>query len=119
MNQIQSIALRTNSNSTAFEVLLNTAKGPIPVSMSPEVAGTLAIALVRSGAESGDHTLALVAQPFVVEDVNFRLHQGQLVLVQALQGGIALTSSIDQQKLLDLQQQIDQLLAGAKPPTVQ
>lgn len=119
MTEVESFALRVNQNKTGFEVRLQTSAGSIELSLSPEVAGNLALALVRSGAESGEHKLAQVAQPFVVEDANFRMHQGQLVLVQELQGGIALTSNMDQQKLLDLELQIEQLLAGTKPPTVQ
>ena len=119
MDEIQSFSMRVNPERKQFEVQLNLANGQTTASISPALAGELVLALVRSGAESGEYTLAQVAQPFVVEDVNFRLHQGQLVLVQALQGGFALTSNVDQQKLIDLHHQIEQLLAGAKPPIVQ
>lgn len=119
MDQVINFALRVNAEKTAFEVQLNTSTGPVEVALSPEVASDLAALLVRSGAESGIAELAQVAQAFSVEEVNFRLYNGALVLVQELQAGLALTSSVDREKLLELQEQIHQLLQGASPRVIQ
>ncbi|UIS65442.1 viron-encapsulated RNA polymerase [Acidovorax phage AP1] len=119
MQKIKTFALRTNEEVPAFELKLNTDIAPIEVSLSPEIAGQLALALVQCGGQSGVAALAQVGAPFVVQHVSFRLYNGSLVLLQELQGGMALYSSIDRNELLGLRDEIDRLLEGHSPPSMQ
>lgn len=119
MQKIDKFALRTNSKVPSFELQLTTSTEPIEVSLSPEIAGQLALSLVRLGGASGVAALAQVGAPFVVENVSFRLYNGALVLLQELQGGMALYSNVDQHQLLAIREEIDQLLSGHSPPSLQ
>lgn len=119
MKKVLRVMVRVSEGAPGIDIALKTADGHQEFTMEPEIAGHLAVGILSTAAAAEDARVAQVAAILATEKVSLREHHGVTVLLQELQSGLALTSTLDRQELEQLRDQIDAVLDGQTPPSIQ